>query len=70
MEIFILFNVTVVLKFILRMVIKDNYHVNYNKETFEAKDPLPTCKRCKDYILRPNIMMFNDYFFNSDRIDE
>lgn len=42
------------------------YLVPYNSETFEANDPLPSCKTCKS-VIRPNIMMFGDYEFDNTR---
>lgn len=44
----------------------DNYEVNYDPSTFEAKEPLPTCTSCKK-IVRPNILMFGDYEFDETR---
>ncbi len=32
-------------------------------------DTVPTCKNCKDYIIRPNIYLFYDNTFNESRTD-
>ena len=44
----------------------DDYEVEYDSESFEAKEPLPVCKSCKK-LIRPNILMFGDYDFNESR---
>lgn len=46
------------------------YNVKYNKDTFEAEDPLPSCKNCTKVLIRPNILMFSDFSFLPDRVDE
>lgn len=42
-----------------------------NEETFEAKEPLPICpnKSCNKFPVRPNILMFNDWEWLSERTD-
>ncbi len=42
--------------------------VSIDMETFEAKEPLPKCKEC-GVIARPNILMFGDWGWNSNRSD-
>jgi len=38
----------------------DSISLELDLEKFEAKEPLPYCKKCKG-IARPNILMFNDW---------
>ena len=38
----------------------DNIDIKVDLETFEAKEPLPYCKKCKA-VARPNILMFGDW---------
>lgn len=42
--------------------------VKVDPVTFNAEDPLPKCKNCKG-LARPNILMFGDYSWVSDRTD-
>ena len=44
----------------------DNVKVEIDMEKFEAKEPLPKCIHCGD-IARPNILMFGDWEWISDR---
>ncbi len=44
----------------------DNIKVEIDMEKFEAKEPLPKCIHCGD-IARPNILMFGDWEWISDR---
>ena len=44
----------------------DGFEIPYDPESFEAKEPLPKCKSCKN-IIRPNILMFGDYEFDDSR---
>ncbi|EAS01728.2 SIR2 family transcriptional regulator (macronuclear) [Tetrahymena thermophila SB210] len=53
-----------------RIYSADGYNIIYDMNTFEAKDPLPNCKNCVNVIVRPNILMFGDYSFMSDRVEE
>jgi NAD-dependent SIR2 family protein deacetylase len=46
----------------------DPHHVEFDMETLRAKDPLPHCGKCKA-ILRPNILMFGDGWWDSARSD-
>ena len=46
----------------------DKTPIMIDEKTFRAKEPLPTCPRCKA-IARPNILMFSDYHWISDRTD-
>jgi NAD-dependent SIR2 family protein deacetylase len=43
--------------------------VNFDSKTFKAKDPLPKCIHCGK-IARPNILMFGDHGWISDRTDQ
>jgi len=43
--------------------------IQVNEETLQAISGLPRCPYCK-YLARPNILMFNDYEWNSDRTEE
>jgi NAD-dependent SIR2 family protein deacetylase len=45
------------------------YSVEVDPETFRARPPLPTCKRCGS-LLRPNILMFDDWGWDSSRTEE
>ena len=40
--------------------------VTVDEEVFEAREPLPRCIRCGE-LARPNILMFGDWCWNSDR---
>ena len=42
--------------------------VRIDEAAFRALEPLPTCKRCSA-VARPNILMFDDWFWFSDRTD-
>lgn len=46
-----------------------DYDIEVNESTFKAQDPLPECINC-GAMARPNILMFGDYSWNSDRTDE
>lgn len=43
--------------------------VSIDEEKFKAHNPLPKCRNC-GAIARPNILMFGDYAWISDRSDE
>ncbi|MEJ5172366.1 MAG: Sir2 family NAD-dependent protein deacetylase, partial [Hydrogenothermaceae bacterium] len=43
-------------------------NIEVDMENFRAKDPLPKCINCGD-IARPNILMFGDWSWISDRTD-
>lgn len=45
------------------------YHVELDPATLRAKEPLPACARC-GAIVRPNILMFGDGFWDGARTDE
>ncbi|NPA52275.1 MAG: NAD-dependent deacetylase [Aquificae bacterium] len=47
----------------------DNVSVQVDMERFEALEPLPTCKYC-GRLARPNILMFGDWEWISDRTDD
>lgn len=47
----------------------DSFSVNLDDTTLRARDPLPRCPRCKS-LLRPNILMFGDGGWDSERSDE
>ncbi len=47
----------------------DKTEVKIDMEKFEALEPLPTCIHCKT-IARPNILMFGDWEWISDRTDD
>jgi NAD-dependent SIR2 family protein deacetylase len=47
----------------------DPFTVSIDSVSLRAADPLPLCPRC-GALLRPNILMFNDYAWNSRRSDE
>ena len=38
-------------------------------DTFRAKEPLPTCRHCGG-LARPNVLMFGDFSWVSDRTDQ
>lgn len=40
--------------------------VTVDEELFEAREPLPRCPRCGE-LARPNILMFGDWSWNSNR---
>ncbi len=40
--------------------------VDVNEELFLAQEPMPQCRRCME-LARPNILMFGDFGWNSDR---
>lgn len=42
--------------------------IDIDAKTLRARGPLPRCPRCKS-LLRPNILMFNDYGWDSERSD-
>lgn len=44
----------------------ENIMIDVDMEAFKAKGKLPICPNCKK-VLRPNILMFNDWYFNDDR---
>lgn len=44
------------------------YEPDVDEATFRARDPLPRCPRC-DALLRPNVLMFGDGDWESDRTD-
>ena len=46
----------------------DNIQIEVDEERLLAQDPLPTCPQC-GASARPNILMFNDAQWNSDRTD-
>jgi len=43
--------------------------LSFNEETFHANKPFPICKNCKTQSARPNVLMFGDYGWASDRND-
>ena len=45
------------------------YPIVYDKTSFRAKEPLPHCVHCKG-LARPNILMFGDSQWISDRVDQ
>jgi len=47
----------------------ESISVQYDSTTVEAKEPLPGCLTCKN-ILRPNLLLFNDYDWISERYDQ
>ncbi|KRX00953.1 hypothetical protein PPERSA_09559 [Pseudocohnilembus persalinus] len=47
----------------------DGHQITYD-DSFKAQNPLPTCQLCQSDKVRPNILMFNDYDYISDRVDE
>ncbi|MCX7759671.1 MAG: NAD-dependent deacetylase [Hydrogenothermaceae bacterium] len=46
----------------------DSIDIEVDMENFRAKDPLPKCVNCGD-IARPNILMFGDWSWISDRTE-
>jgi len=44
------------------------YRVQVDPESFRASPPLPTCERC-GALLRPNILMFGDWGWDSSRTE-
>ncbi|SNZ10145.1 NAD-dependent protein deacetylase, SIR2 family [Persephonella hydrogeniphila] len=44
----------------------DGIEIDIDMEKFEAKEPLPLCRHCKE-IARPNILMFGDWEWISHR---
>jgi NAD-dependent SIR2 family protein deacetylase len=52
----------------LGIVPADAYTVDIDLETFRARGRLPTCPRCSA-VVRPNILMFGDWGFDSARSD-
>jgi len=44
----------------------DGTVVEFSAETFEASEPLPTCKNCHG-IARPNALLFDDFSYNANR---
>lgn len=46
----------------------DDVIVNVDMDTFLAKEPLPKCTKCGS-LLRPNILMFGDWEWDSTRTD-
>jgi NAD-dependent SIR2 family protein deacetylase len=47
----------------------EHIHVEVDEENFKAIGPLPVCKNC-GRLARPNILMFGDWNWISDRSDE
>jgi NAD-dependent SIR2 family protein deacetylase len=47
----------------------NDYQPEVDEETFRARGELPKCPRCKA-LLRPNVLMFGDYGWDSAREDE
>jgi NAD-dependent SIR2 family protein deacetylase len=46
----------------------DALNVQVNEQTFLAEEPLPRCKNC-ERIARPNVLMFGDWYWISQRTD-
>lgn len=46
----------------------DPFTLDVDPETLRARGPLPTCPRC-GALLRPNVLMFGDFDWSSDRTD-
>jgi NAD-dependent SIR2 family protein deacetylase len=46
----------------------DPYHFELDPETLRATGPLPRCTRCGE-VLRPNILMFGDGWWDGSRTD-
>lgn len=44
-------------------------NIDVDEVSFRAKEPLAKCKNCKS-IARPNILMFGDFSFISNRVDK
>jgi NAD-dependent SIR2 family protein deacetylase len=53
----------------LALLTADSFRVHIDPQSLRASDPLPRCPRCSS-LLRPNILMFNDYSWDSRRSDE
>ncbi len=47
----------------------EDYHVEIDAETMRAIEPLPSCPRC-GALIRPNILMFGDWEWDSQRTDK
>lgn len=47
----------------------DGYEPSFDEESFRATGPLPRCPRC-DVIARPNVLLFGDWGWESERYDE
>lgn len=47
----------------------DGYVPDVDEATFRARKPLPRCARC-DALLRPNVLMFGDFEWDSAREEE
>ncbi|MCF6184517.1 MAG: hypothetical protein L3J56_07810 [Bacteroidales bacterium] len=47
----------------------ENLQIKINNEKFEAQEPLPICPKC-GAIARPNILMFGDWNWLSNRSEE
>ena len=50
------------------IVTADGYVPDVDEATFRAREPLPRCPRCKA-LMRPNVLMFGDGEWESDRSD-
>jgi len=44
----------------------DTYEIEVDEKTMKAVDPLPCCPKCQS-LLRPNILMFGDWEWDSSR---
>jgi len=52
--------------------VPDNFNVEIDKDSLKAKPPLPMSPKDeynKSQLARPNILMFGDYYWNSERTD-
>ena len=47
----------------------DGIDISIDESAFEARDPLPACPHCGG-LARPNVLMFSDWHWISDRTDE
>ena len=47
----------------------ENIKVEVDEENFKAVEPLPVCKKCGS-LARPNILMFGDWHWVSDRSEQ
>ncbi len=47
----------------------DNLNIKIDNEKFEAQEPLPYCSKC-GAVIRPNILMFGDWNWLSQRSEE
>ena len=47
----------------------EGIEVEVDEKRLQAKEPLPRCPHCNE-IARPNILMFSDWGFNSERLKE